>query len=93
MHSTVTEKGQITIPVAVRRARGIKPGDRIDFQLDDDDRKITLRPRKSLELDDIVGMLGKPPNGRSLSIEEMNDAMKDAVVQHVMSSLKADNKT
>ena len=91
MHSIVTEKGQITIPVAVRRARGIKPGDRIDFQLDDN-QKITLRLRKSLELDDIVGMLGKPPNGRSLSLEDMDDAIADAVVEHVMGAFTPKNK-
>jgi antitoxin PrlF len=29
--STVTSKGQITVPVEVRRALGLKPGSRVDF--------------------------------------------------------------
>jgi len=90
MYPTINEKGQITIPVDMRRAFNLKPGDRVRLQRDKD--RITLRPYKTLELDDIVGMLGKPPNGRSLSLEEMDDAMKDAVAEHVMSSLKRDDK-
>ncbi len=31
----VTQKGQITIPLAVRRALGIEPGSEVDFELDD----------------------------------------------------------
>jgi antitoxin PrlF len=32
MATTVTAKGQVTIPKAVREALGIKPGSRIDFK-------------------------------------------------------------
>ncbi len=31
----VTQKGQITIPLRVRRALGIRPGSEVDFELDD----------------------------------------------------------
>ena len=30
----VTQKGQVTIPLEVRRALGIRPGSNVDFQLD-----------------------------------------------------------
>jgi antitoxin PrlF len=30
----VTQKGQVTIPLQVRRALGIKPGSEVDFELD-----------------------------------------------------------
>jgi antitoxin PrlF len=30
----VTSKGQVTIPQAVRRSLGIKPGSEVDFELD-----------------------------------------------------------
>jgi AbrB family looped-hinge helix DNA binding protein len=31
----VTSKGQVTIPLAVRRRLGIEPGSEVDFELDD----------------------------------------------------------
>jgi len=31
MKATITSKGQITIPVAIREKLGLKPGDQIDF--------------------------------------------------------------
>ena len=30
----VTQKGQVTIPLAVRRALGIRPGTNVEFALD-----------------------------------------------------------
>jgi AbrB family looped-hinge helix DNA binding protein len=31
----VTQKGQVTIPLAVRRALGIRPGSEVEFELDE----------------------------------------------------------
>jgi antitoxin PrlF len=31
----VTSKGQVTIPIAVRRRLGIEPGSEVDFELDE----------------------------------------------------------
>jgi antitoxin PrlF len=38
MSTTVTTKGQVTIPKAVREFLGIKPGSLVDFKRDDDGR-------------------------------------------------------
>ena len=35
-HSTVTSKGQTTIPGEIRRALQIKPGDRLEYALEGD---------------------------------------------------------
>lgn len=43
--TTVTSKGQVTIPVEVRRALNIKPRDRVAFELVDGE--VLLRPVKS----------------------------------------------
>lgn len=35
-YATMTSKGQITVPVAVRRKMGLRPGDRVEFDQRDD---------------------------------------------------------
>ncbi len=40
--STMTSKGQLTVPVEVRRKLGLKQGDKVVFQLKDDE--VTLAP-------------------------------------------------
>ena len=36
MKSTISSKGQVTVPVEVRRKLGLVPGTRIEFELRDD---------------------------------------------------------
>ncbi|MBC7227771.1 MAG: AbrB/MazE/SpoVT family DNA-binding domain-containing protein [Thermoflexales bacterium] len=49
MHATtLTQKGQVTIPKAVRRALGLKPGDRVFITLDGDRALLLPVHRRSL---------------------------------------------
>ena len=49
--ATVTSKGQITIPVQVRKALGLEAGDRLMFELRDDGLRVrALHRRKASEL-------------------------------------------
>jgi len=49
--ATVTSKGQITIPVQVRKALGLEAGDRLVFELRDDGLRVrALHRRKASEL-------------------------------------------
>ncbi len=43
-HSTVTKKGQTTIPGEVREALRIKPGDRLDYKVEGDRVVIRVHP-------------------------------------------------
>lgn len=43
-HSTVTSKGQTTIPGEIRDALGIKPGDRLEYAVDGDRATIRIHP-------------------------------------------------
>ena len=40
----VTQKGQVTIPLEVRRALGIEAGTDVSFQLDPDGARLTVDP-------------------------------------------------
>jgi AbrB family looped-hinge helix DNA binding protein len=51
----VTQKGQVTIPLAVRRALGITPGTEVRFELDDGSaRLVPDRDQAAAEIDGTV---------------------------------------
>jgi AbrB family looped-hinge helix DNA binding protein len=55
---TVSEKGQVVIPAAVRRRLGLVPGSKLDFAMEGD--SIRVRPLKSIppsRAEDGYGML------------------------------------
>ena len=44
LHSTVTSKGQTTIPGEVRKALRIRPGDRLEYEMQGDHATIRVHP-------------------------------------------------
>lgn len=40
--STITQRGQVTLPAEVRRRLGVKPSDRVEFVIEDD--RVTVKP-------------------------------------------------
>ena len=75
--STLTSKGQITIPLEVRKALGLKPGVRIDFY-EFEDGKYALRP-KTGSIKDMKGCLAH--SGPPISIEEMNESILERAAE------------
>jgi antitoxin PrlF len=69
--ATMTSKGQITIPVKVRKALGLKPGVRIDFY-EVEDGEYAFRPKMG-SIMEMKGCVPKPDH--PISIEEMNRAV------------------
>jgi AbrB family looped-hinge helix DNA binding protein len=48
--ATLTSKGQITLPAELRRRWNLKPGDQVDFALDDDNRVVVRKlVRRSID--------------------------------------------
>ncbi len=56
--TTLTSKGQLTVPRAIRERMGLKPGDKITFSLLSDGT-LVVRPRMR-RVADIAGLLHKP---------------------------------
>jgi antitoxin PrlF len=56
MKTTVSEKGQITIPKRLRERLGLRPGTVIDFE-EADGRLVGRKLIRSDHLDDLVGIL------------------------------------
>ncbi len=77
--SGITSKGQVTIPKDIRKALGLKAGDRVTFVADGD--KAILLPVHG----DILGLKGvlKPyfKNKKTVSVGEMHEAAKAYVVE------------
>lgn len=74
---TVTSKGQTTVPKQVRDFLGLETGAQVEWTLDENGTA-TVKPR-NLRAVDLAGILGAPPNGRHLTIEDMDDAIAEAV--------------
>jgi len=79
--STLTSKGQTTIPKEIRDKLDLKPGDRIYYSVEENNRVVLRVQNKSLAK--LAGIF-YDPNRKSVSIEEMNEAMEKAVADHVM---------
>jgi AbrB family looped-hinge helix DNA binding protein len=69
--ATITSKGQITIPVAVRNVLGLQPGDRIEFvEIDNGQFNIVVATKPVTAL---KGLIRKPI--KPVSIDDMNAAI------------------
>jgi AbrB family looped-hinge helix DNA binding protein len=52
----VTQKGQVTIPLEVRRALGIHPGSDVQFRIEEEGVRLVVDPERAAE--EIAGMRG-----------------------------------
>ena len=74
--STITTKGQITIPKVVRETLHLEVGDTVYFEMRDDGT-VVMRPRNA-PVESLFGMLkSKSKAKRPLRIEEMNPGSPD----------------
>lgn len=65
LESNLTLKGQVTIPVSIRVLMGLKPGDKINFDLVGD--YVKLKPASNL--DSVYGTI--TPLKKKMSFKEM----------------------
>lgn len=73
--STLTSKGQITIPKQVRDRLGVREGDRLVFRFDERGQLI-VRPESTSPLGQLPGLLRHLAKDRPVSVEEMKEAVK-----------------
>jgi antitoxin PrlF len=72
-HSTVTSKGQATIPEKVRKALRIKPGDKLEYEVDGD--RATLRVHPGIR--SLKGALASN-KGKGMAFAEIREAAAEA---------------
>ena len=70
--STLTSKGQTTIPKDVRKRLNLHPGDRLEFVIDGDGRVLMLPA--SVDASELTRMLKRPV--KPVSVAAMNQAIR-----------------
>lgn len=70
--ATITSKGQITIPKAVRDELGVCEGDRVAFRVLEDGR-VVVEP-ETIDLLELRGIL--KPRRRGVTVAEMDEAIR-----------------
>ena len=75
--ATMSSKGQVTIPVAVRRKLRLHAGSKVDF-IENKAGELVLKPRTG----DIRALYGIVKyDGPPITIDEMDEALLDAVAE------------
>ena len=69
--TTVTSKGQVTIPKAIRDALGLRPGDRVVF-IRTEAGRVVVEP-ETVDIRSLRGVLKH--EGSAVPVEEMNEAI------------------
>jgi AbrB family looped-hinge helix DNA binding protein len=77
--STLTSKGQTTIPKEIREHLHLRPGDRLEF-ITEADGRVVLVP-VTLDIGDLFGALPKPK--RKVSTEEMDRTIREAASERL----------
>jgi antitoxin PrlF len=77
--TVVTRKGQVTIPVDIRRALGIKEGDKVAFVVEDNQVKLT---RKGSVVEQTAGALKS--DIPALTPQEERDAAEQAIAEEAI---------
>jgi AbrB family looped-hinge helix DNA binding protein len=77
--TSISERGQISIPVAMRKKLGIKPKSRVSVEAGDNE--ITIRPMKSIS--DVEGIFCKQVKGNKGSWDKAREVAEQVVAREV----------
>ena len=77
MQATMTSKGQVTVPKPIRDKLHLKPGDKIDFMLDEDGGVRVVPVTASVT--QLKGMVPRP--GYPVSLADMDKAIAKAAAR------------
>ncbi|WP_420103607.1 AbrB/MazE/SpoVT family DNA-binding domain-containing protein [Bosea sp. (in: a-proteobacteria)] len=78
LDATLTSKGQFTLPAEIRQALGLRPGDRLGFELtDDNELKVEAKRRRSIR--ELRATLPPLTLGRPLRQQDIDDAITEAM--------------
>jgi AbrB family looped-hinge helix DNA binding protein len=76
--ATISEDGKVEIPETLREQLGLDAGDKVDLSLNEKGELVVRKAKKTWR--DFEGILARPGQ-RPVSVEEMNEAIGDAIVE------------
>ena len=82
--TTITQRGQVTIPVEVQRLLGVGPRDRVSFAIDED--QVKLVPAR-YTLESVAGWVN--PATRTEDFERISREAKEEHVERTMHKLRS----
>jgi AbrB family looped-hinge helix DNA binding protein len=84
LETTITQKGQVTIPIAIRTRLGLKPRDRVRFEVEGDEVKLRPVPSRILR-----GYGSIAPRTTDAILNEQ-DVFEQAVAEEVVQELASE---
>ena len=78
--STISSKGQVTVPQEIRKRLGLEPGDRVEFVVEEDRTVIRPARKEGNFFEKFIGIAGPFPGGEEgikAWIEEMRSDRDD----------------
>lgn len=83
--STMTSKGQTTVPKEIRKQLNLRSGDKVFWYLEEG--RIVLRT-KNRSINDLAGMLHRPGQ-RQVSLQEMEEAIAEGAAESGLAGSKS----
>lgn len=74
---TVTAKGQVTLKKDLLRHLGVKPGEKVEVDMQQDGKVLLQSERKTGSLENFFGSLKHKATGPAPTIEELNEIIAD----------------
>ncbi len=78
--STITSKGQVTLPAGVRTQLGLKQGDQLEFEVKGEQLSVTITKRRSAS--ELRGLLAGGPRyvGRQAELDAVAEGLAEKYV-------------
>ncbi len=80
----VNDKGQVTLPKGLREEMQVYVGQKLEAEMENGNVVIK---KKAKSIRDMIGILGPPPNGKHLTLKEIDEAIAQGAVERYLRAI------